>query len=73
MIVEVLNKPQLECKIGGEAQGYSYVKENRTRTFLLELFASQIRLLLTYGASQTGLLRCEKPSTVFIRAFKNSC
>ena len=57
MIVEVLNKPQLDFKIGGEAQRYSYVKGNRTHTFLLKLLASQIRLLLTHEASQTAHLR----------------
>ena len=65
MIVEVSNKPQLDHKIVGKTQEYSYVKGNRTRAFLLKLFTSQIRLLLTHGASQSAYLRrvCNKNKT----------
>ena len=56
-IVEVPNKPQLNHKIGGEAQGYSNVEENRTRVFPLKPLAKQISQLLTRGASQTVHLK----------------
>ena len=56
-MVEVKNKLQFDNKIGVEAQGYIYIEGNTTRTFLLELLVSQIRLLLTHGASQTAHLR----------------
>ena len=56
-IVEVKNKSQFDYQIGVEAQGYIYVEGNTTRAFLLELLVSQIRLLLTHGASQTAHLR----------------
>ena len=74
MIVEVLNKSQLDNKIGCEAQGYGYVEESRTCTFLLKLLTSQIRLLLTHGASQTARLRrvCNSLA-VTIRPSRNDC
>ena len=56
MIVKVPSKSQLYYKIG-EAQGYSNVKGNKTRAFLLKLLASQIRLLLKQGAYQTAHLK----------------
>ena len=37
MIVKVPNKLQLDNKIVGEAQGYSYIKGNRTCAFQLKL------------------------------------
>ena len=61
-IVAAKSKPLLDNKLGVEAQEYIYVEENTTRAFLLELLVSQIRLLLTHGASQTVQLRrvCNK-------------
>ena len=57
LTVKVLNKPQLDNKIGVKAQVHNYEEGNATRAFLLELLGSQIRLL-THGASQTAHLRC---------------
>ena len=70
MIVEVLNKPQLHYKIGGEDQRYCCVDENRTRASLLKLLASQILQLLTHEVSQTAHLRrvCKSFSTVNLTA-----
>ena len=58
MIVKAKNKSQFDYKIDVETQEYIYVEGNTTRAFLLELLVSQIRLLLTHGASQTAQLRC---------------
>ena len=57
-IVEAENKSPFDYKIDVEAQEYIYVEGDTTRAFLLELLASQIRLLLTHGASQIAQLRC---------------
>ena len=64
-IVEIKNKSQFDYQIGVEAQEYIYVEGNTTRA---QLLVSQIRVLLTHGASQIAYLRrvCNNNITVAV-------